>query len=83
MSDWNARLAQEVAEKTAEAQALVGKTISTAVVRPSYHDCDDVSTLHLTFSDGTSVDIQGGYTGYTGASRDEYQEYITVGVVEV
>lgn len=74
-------LTKWVAEVTADAQALVGKTISAAQVMQTYPDCDDVSILHLTFSDGTAVDIHGGYSGYTGASRDEYQEVITIETV--
>ena len=68
-----------LAERTAQAQALVGKTISAAVVLPHNPECDGENILRLTFTDGTSVDVEGGYGGYTAWSCDEYFEWIRVG----
>lgn len=60
-------------------EGIVGKTITSAVFRKYKEDCDDIPYLDLTFSDGSSVTIEGTYGGYTGKSYDEYITFIKVG----
>ena len=64
--------------RTLDAQILVGKTIATAEVVGHDPTCDGENVLRLVCTDGTSIDVFGGYGGYTGESCDEYFELITV-----
>lgn len=68
-------------------ELLVGKTITSAIILGCKNfagwvenktPCDGENVLKLTFSDGTSVEITGGYGGYTGKSCDEYFEKIDI-----
>jgi hypothetical protein len=61
-------------------ELLVGKTITSAkIVGCKYRSgCDGENVLELTFTDGSSVQITGGYGGYTGLSCNEYVELIMI-----
>ena len=64
--------------RTEDAQILVGKTIASALVQSHDPSCDAENTLVLTMTDGSVIDVVGGYGGYTGRSCDEYKELIHV-----
>jgi hypothetical protein len=68
-------------------ELFIGKTIASAKIvgcktTPQRDDgefkCDGENVLELTFTDGSSVDITGGYGFYTGASCGEYFKTITI-----
>lgn len=80
--DWVAERAEGLAQRSADAQVLVGKTISAAEVLPHDYICDGENVLRLTFTDGSTIDVTGGYGGYSGESCDEYFEWIRVGALE-
>ena len=81
-TDWVSERTEGLAERTAQAQVLIGKTISAAEVLPHDYLCDGENVLRLTFTDGSTTDVQGGYGGYSGKSCDEYFEWIRVGRVD-
>jgi hypothetical protein len=76
--DWLAERAAGLARRTADAQGLVGKTIASATVVPHDVSCDAENVLVLSMTDGSVWSIAGGYGGYTGASCDEYFEWVKV-----
>lgn len=61
-------------------ELLIGKTIASAKIVgcKSEGGCDGENVLEIKFTDGTSVEIIGGYGGYTGLSCDEYYEHISI-----
>lgn len=68
-------------------ELFIGKTISSAKIvgcKTTWGDdgelnkCDGENVLELTFTDGSSVDITGGYGYYTGDSCGEYFKTITI-----
>jgi hypothetical protein len=72
--------------KQKETKLFIGKTIAYAKIvgckttrwGDNKFKCDSENVLELTFTDGSSVDITGGYGYYTGASCGEYFETITI-----
>jgi hypothetical protein len=78
MGDWKAERDADAAERTLEAQVLVGKTIASATVTPDQDDTDDVGLLVLEMVDGSKFHVTGYYLDYTGHSVDEFQTAITV-----
>ncbi len=60
-------------------KALIGETIKSAkIVCHLAKGCDGENLLILEMESGRTFYIQGGYGGYTGASCDEYREWISV-----
>lgn len=77
-ADWKAKTAASMADVTRVASAqLRGRTIERVEMRNHYGGtCDCENVLILFFTDGTACQIEGGYTGYTGHSCDEYQQAV-------
>jgi hypothetical protein len=75
---WKQERQEGLERRTAAAQGLVGKTIAAAEVQPHDPECDAENVLVLTMTDGTVWHIEGGYSGYTGHSCDEYFEWVSV-----
>lgn len=75
---WQEERDEGCAERTVQAQGLVGKTIASARVEPHMAECDAENVLVLTMTDGSVWDVVGGYGGYTGNSCDEYFEHVRV-----
>jgi hypothetical protein len=75
-----------IEERDAELEALtetassllVGREVVHVVALPHNDACDGANRLRLTLSDGSLVDIDGGYGRYTGHSCDEYVELISI-----
>lgn len=57
---------------------LTGRTIVAIDARPHNPDCDSANVLVLHLDDGSFVNIEGGYGGYTGDSCDEYVETLSI-----
>lgn len=80
---WVVERDEELAEITEKAHRLmVGREIESVVAKSHSPACDATNVLLVTFTDGASVEIHGGYGGYTGNSCDEYVELIDVREVQ-
>jgi hypothetical protein len=78
-ASWQVQRDEDAEQQSEDAYALlVDKTIVHAQVMPHGDGCDCLPRLRLTLSDGTVVDIEGGYGGYTGHSCDEYPMLVSV-----
>ncbi len=78
-TDWRARRDQELAELADRASALLlDRAVVGVQAVPHLDECDSPNVLRLTLDDGSIVDIEGGYGGYSGRSCDEYVEIIDV-----
>lgn len=81
-SDWRAKRAATLERLTDAASALlVGRAVVHVVAVPHDDECDGANVLRLTLDDGSVVDIEGNYGGYTGRSCDEYVEFISIAKV--
>jgi len=61
---------------------LIGEKIASAKIIGHSPACDAENVLVLEMESGKKFHITGRYGGYTGASCDEYPEFITVELVE-
>ena len=78
-ADWIVERDTELAVLTEQAhRLLVGREVASVVAKSHSPACDATNVLLISFTDGTSVEIHGGYGGYTGNSCDEYVELIDV-----
>lgn len=77
--NWREARGAVLEELTAVANLLlVDRTVVHVTAVPHMDECDSPNVLRLTLDNGAVVDIEGGYSGYTGRSCDEYVEIIDI-----
>ncbi len=78
-TDWRTQRTEQLEELQDRAyELLVDRTIVGVNALPHLDECDSPNVLRLTLDDGSKVDIEGHYGGYSGRSCDEYVELLDI-----
>lgn len=57
---------------------FAGRTVASVAALAHVDDADCTNLLRFTLDDGTTIDLVGGYSGYSGYACDEYTEQIKI-----
>lgn len=79
LTGWREKRQARLDELTERASdLLVDRAVVHVVAVPHDDECDSANVLRLTLDDGSVVDVEGSYGGYTGNSCDEYIEFVSI-----